>query len=293
MELYRNLDVLNAAECHHYRLNSKLPTWVPDWEVHPVSHSFVLDSGFPSMSASNNSQPIVSFSQDNRILFATGVLVDTLYRVGDTFHEYVPLQGSIRSKRSRVKGYLAREFHDAEKAATDIRWGVWEVMAHKIEHCPSGEDVSNTYIRTLIADGELETDATSETYSQYYVAWFQYWTALKLQENPHYGRRSKHYSPLHSSQEDKRRAAKFMELHHRAAYGRRFFTSKQGYMGLGPEESRYGCVIVVLLGGRTPYILRKHGKHRYRFVGECFVHGLMNGEALNCDNNNQRIFAIE
>ena len=292
MERYRNLDVLNAVQCHLYSLNSKLPTWVPDWEVHPVSRSFVLDSGFPNMSASNNSQPIVSFSQNNRILFATGVLVDTLYRVGDTFHEYVPLPGSVRRQRSRANGHFARELiNDGRNALADTRWGVWEVIAHKIKHCPSGEDVFTTYIRTLIADSELETDAISETYRRYYVAWLRYWTALKLQENPR--ARRKHYSPPHSSQEDKTRAAKFMELHHRAAYGRRFFTSKQGYMGLGPVESRYGCVIVVLLGGRTPYILRKHGKHHYRFVGECFVHGLMNGEALNRDNNNHQVFAIE
>lgn len=243
------------------------------------------------MSASNNSQPIVSFSQNNRILFATGVLVDTLYRVGDTFYEYVPLQGSVRRQRSRVKGHLRELIYDVQNFLTQTRWGVWEAIAHKIEHCPSGEDVSTTYIRTLIANSELETDATFETYRRYYLAWNHYWNALKLQEN--FLARMRHYSLPHNSQEDKTRGAKFMELHHRAAYGRRFFTSKQGYMDLGPAESTYGCVIVVLLGGRTPYILRKHGKHRYRFVGECFVHGLMNGEALNCDNNNQRIFAIE
>jgi hypothetical protein len=62
--------------------------------------------------------------------------------------------------------------------------------------------------------------------------------------------------------------------------GRRFFTTKNGYMGLCPSLARIDDQIVILLGGRTPFILRKTKKNRYRFIGECYVHGMMNGEGL-------------
>lgn len=239
------------------------------------------------MQASNNSQSIVSFSQNRKVLFATGVVVDTLRHVGETFYEYVPLPGSAMRRHPRVRESLVREYVQSVKDhRMHARWGEWEMIAHKIKQYPTAEDVSTAYIRTLIADDELAADATPETYHQYYAAWLRYWTALSLENVDHSG-----YSSPQSSQEDKMRAARFMELHYQAAYGRRFFTSKQGYMGLGPQSSQYGCVIVVLLGGRTPYILRKDGKEHYRFIGECFVHGLMNGEALD-RNRNRQIFAI-
>ena len=154
------------------------------------------------------------------------------------------------------------------------------MIAHNIGRYPTGEDVSTAYIRTLIGDDELAADATPETHCQHYTAWLRYWTALAVEN-----KKGAKHSPPQNSQDERMRAMKFMELHHQAAYGRCFFTSKQGYMGLGPQLASYGCVIVVLLGGRTPYILRRDGKHHYRFVGECFVHGLMNGEASSHDGN--------
>ncbi len=64
-----------------------------------------------------------------------------------------------------------------------------------------------------------------------------------------------------------------------ACGGRRFFKTKKGYFGLGPRYMKDEDVIVVLFGGITPYVLRKMGEH-YAIVGECYVHGLMNGEGM-------------
>jgi hypothetical protein len=39
-------------------------------------------------------------------------------------------------------------------------------------------------------------------------------------------------------------------------------------------------VVCVLYGGQTPFILRPKVE-RYQFIGECYVHGIMEGEALD------------
>ena len=211
------------------------------------------------------------------------MIVDTLWHVGKIFWEYMPLSGSAMRHRSRLGEPLVRKYGQRLRdSALRSRWGQWEMIAHKIKQHPTGEDVSTAYIRTLIADDELAADSSPETYLQFYTAWLRYWTTLSRKNDE-----PSLYSPPPRSQEDAIRATKSLELHHRAAYGRRFFTSKRGYMGLGPQLSSYGYVIVVLLGGKTPHILRKDGKAHYRFVGECFVHGLMSGEALACDSNLQ------
>ena len=79
----RNLDILSAVACHKYSLKPKLPIWLPDREVHPIAWSFVFMANFPSMQAYGNSQSVVSFSLDNEILSATGMIMDTIWNIGE------------------------------------------------------------------------------------------------------------------------------------------------------------------------------------------------------------------
>lgn len=62
--------------------------------------------------------------------------------------------------------------------------------------------------------------------------------------------------------------------------GRRFYTTKNGSMGLGPSAMRGGDIICVLFGGTVPYILRPIAGGEYSFVGDCYIDGFMNGEAI-------------
>jgi hypothetical protein len=86
---------------------------------------------------------------------------------------------------------------------------------------------------------------------------------------------------------------------------RTFFITEKGYMGIGPLQTQPGDVIHLLCGSTVPFVLRKDvdhyppkspsvvsrvkvidsikllgGKH-HRLVGDCFVHGVMDGEFCN------------
>ena len=62
---------------------------------------------------------------------------------------------------------------------------------------------------------------------------------------------------------------------------RKIFVSKQGYVGLSAHSVRPGDQICVLFGVSTPYIVRPSSiSGEYLFLGECYVNGLMNGEAI-------------
>ncbi len=87
----------------------------------------------------------------------------------------------------------------------------------------------------------------------------------------------------------------FLENFYIASWGRRFVVSKKGYFGLVASEVRPGDLICILFGGQTPFVLRKvanlsnalmggskylgGGGHVYQLMGECYVHGIMDGEA--------------
>lgn len=66
--------------------------------------------------------------------------------------------------------------------------------------------------------------------------------------------------------------------------GRSFFVSTNGFMGLVPQHAISEDEICLFYGCDAPVVLRRQRNkdgNVYRFIGECFVFGLMNGEALN------------
>jgi hypothetical protein len=65
-----------------------------------------------------------------------------------------------------------------------------------------------------------------------------------------------------------------------ASEGRIFATTGKGRYVLGPAALEAGDVVCVLFGCKVPFCLRPMGR-RYLLVGECYVHGLMKGEAID------------
>lgn len=76
---------------------------------------------------------------------------------------------------------------------------------------------------------------------------------------------------------------------------RRFFLTRNNYIGIGPVDAQVGDEIHVLSGARVPFVFRRsvpdeQGRDggndndeemkEYSMIGESYVHGLMNGEAL-------------
>ena len=81
----------------------------------------------------------------------------------------------------------------------------------------------------------------------------------------------------------------------RASTGRRLFVTRRGYIGLCPSSGKVGDVVAVLLGGSTPFIFSAmskgerrlgegdseiQGQNAFVLIGDCYVHGSMDGEAL-------------
>ena len=65
-----------------------------------------------------------------------------------------------------------------------------------------------------------------------------------------------------------------------ASSGRVFARTAKGYFVLGPKVLAKGDRICVLRGGKMCFCLRPLDQGRFLLVGECYVHGMMNGEAV-------------
>ena len=279
------LDVLGAVEDHSYRLKKALPSWIPDWEVHPPALPLSSLDQYSSWDASRESKDQISavFSSDNRVLTARGIKVDTILHVSDSFLEYVPLPGTALDWMPHLKTEQANKlilsFSDF---FMQQRFRQWETMARNNKQFPGNDDVLSAFIRSVTADAPLlsrgrnatDTSMTSSNLENVYTAWRKYWNAASQYQGRYISTSYTSATPAELEM-----AVTFMKAHHRAAYGRRFFTSKShGYMGLCPTLTRKGDMLVVLFGGRTPFVLRKVGRGRLKFIGECYTHGLMHGE---------------
>ncbi|OQO14539.1 hypothetical protein B0A48_01417 [Cryoendolithus antarcticus] len=65
-----------------------------------------------------------------------------------------------------------------------------------------------------------------------------------------------------------------------ACYGRRFFVTRGGFVGLGPAKLDVGDEVTTLAGGKWPFALRRCGGEgdRYKLIGTCYVHTVMDGK---------------
>jgi len=61
---------------------------------------------------------------------------------------------------------------------------------------------------------------------------------------------------------------------------KRMFQTNTGYLGLAHRSVQENDRVFVLMGGETPFVLRPFGGKFFGFGGECYVHGIMDGEML-------------
>ncbi|XXH00592.1 hypothetical protein Hte_006940 [Hypoxylon texense] len=85
-----------------------------------------------------------------------------------------------------------------------------------------------------------------------------------------------------SAQDDQKVATEYwqtMATFMRRIGGSTFCVTQKGYVGLLPEPARIGDEIWLLHGASVPFLMRK-GDHGHTLIGECYIHGIMYGEAI-------------
>jgi hypothetical protein len=77
----------------------------------------------------------------------------------------------------------------------------------------------------------------------------------------------------------------FLKRVRNVVWNRKFFLtagkSRHGVLyGIAPPKASTNDIICILFGCSVPVVLRKVSDNRYNFIGECYVHGMMDGESL-------------
>lgn len=79
--------------------------------------------------------------------------------------------------------------------------------------------------------------------------------------------------------------ADFLRRVHEVIWSRRLITTEKELLGLGPKGTKRGMLVCIFYGCSVPVMLGKMkdpitNEEYFHFMGECYVHGLMDGEAF-------------
>ncbi|KAF2015766.1 hypothetical protein BU24DRAFT_422083 [Aaosphaeria arxii CBS 175.79] len=252
-----NLEVLSHAGGSTLKVD--WPSWVPDWRHEKVTNEMV-SSRHPNVYNADDNQPLsIGVSANPDALVLQGIEVDSVIAYGDRLMSY-------------GFGYVTyQEEIDFIKAA----WALFE-------HCSSipsdpykDQAIEEVFVNTLTAGLNNRHMPVSEDicFLPDAAHWFSKHSPNLLSTKLQINRRPK-WSTVNSAD-----SGRYHEAFVHACVDRRFFVSRSGLMGIGPETMREGDIVAVLFGGKVPYLLRPQGG-RYRYIGECYVHRMMEGEAI-------------
>lgn len=153
-------------------------------------------------------------------------------------------------------------------------------MKHQ-ESYVAGGTLTEAYCRTLLMNKILSKSDTLERFHDDHVpGWLE--DMGKPTQNEFKRIRRLHESKM------------FDKYLKEATQNRRLFITSKGYIGLGHQRAEKDDRLCILYGSPVPYILRPHSDY-WTLVGQCYAHGLMNGEigeALERGEASSQIFEI-
>ena len=243
-------------------VHASLPSWCPDLATPPagvggmdVSELFSA-GGLPH----NQANPAVELGPESNQLLLLGSIADAVAEVAPT---------------SRMPSMTTTGQESPDSAVLALEWEQsCCALARKHEQIT----VSAEYIRTLCMDQIRETNLvrsrrfTPEDGSGYHDM-LSRWRSIAAGHTS-YPYDATGYSYYHS-------------VRLACVFSRNFFTTKNGCLGMGPNNMRVGDVVIIWKGASIPLMLRPTANSRpklFNLVGECYLHGVMYGEALRDPN---------
>lgn len=313
ISFHRSLDVLSFVEYEAREDHPSCPSWVPVWSRKKRSCALAHGehSWLPNLSALD--------SQRRKLLWDTGYNADLeepmVYKLDDLINASIlQARGLSLSSIAVVSDQLVPIGEDdntlREEATTEEHRfieSVWELCEALItqhnndQTLPSDElnvsqststkplltapyttrdDIIDALILTLCAnrdeDWKKRADLNPSTHHDA-IAWLTHTLGPRFSQpsilNKALG--------LLTQRGDRHAFQACISL---VCSWRRFFITESGHMGIAPLNTQKGDVVAVLFGSTIPFVLRpvqnEEVRNRYQLLGECYVHGVMDGELV-------------
>lgn len=257
----QNLDLL--AYVQHDQEISRHPSWIPRWDQAKLRHPLIRELRFQG--AHNASQGLDFTYERNP--------GDTILKVPGIWFDTIEMETSIDSEAWFNQNNPPLNPHPVLE--------IWHEQQTRSSFYPTGERLIDVYPDVLTTGlGNKVNRARGQAAHQ--QANFSAYIIQLMKSSQH---SVSDYTSLHNLislyfQGKSGNWESWVSTANGTAWGHSFFTTTKGYMGLGSQAMKAGDVVVILAGGEVPFILRRAGEF-FQLVGECYVHGIMNGEAVH------------
>ncbi|KAM5353828.1 hypothetical protein ACJ41O_000478 [Fusarium nematophilum] len=281
-----SLDVLSGVEDSRFRCHAGLPSWVPDFSVHQVISILAEPprDGLYTFYTAAATRPI-SFRTltDPNILVLSTYIVDTIARVSPN-----PMEGEVISPQlgewAKMLDFQSSYQPARQLGSVPIVEAFWRTLVGNAIWRPYDYPVPKSWalhFATLVLEtmGNLALSLQGQDDPVNEAAVADLLPGLLA-----IGQALKKVLPEEDL--EKGDGSIFEASMHHASWGRRFFVTKKGYMGIAHPGARAGDAVALFSGGRVPFIVRgvsgnSEAREYYRIVGEAYVHGVMDGELLD------------
>ncbi|PVH72336.1 hypothetical protein DL98DRAFT_660133 [Cadophora sp. DSE1049] len=256
------------------------PSWTPDWSQ-PCYHSSYLKLGYIcSAAASSTSQ----FRVEGAVLVVKGRIVDTIRAVellrtipagidpepekpADSQVAEAGTEGTKSTRDSTIASGEAKPDIEMNNDVVNNRTWFPSVMEIAFPDGMINSESYETLWRTCCCNKTTGGEVPGTEFAESFGDWTKAMMGLKLRD----------------FKEFQRKGRRFMESFSLYCNNRRLFRCEGGRLGWGPDQMREGDVICVMHGASVPFVLRSVGRDRFEIVGDAYVHGIMDGEAMSLD----------
>ncbi|KAI4268019.1 MAG: hypothetical protein L6R38_007993 [Xanthoria sp. 2 TBL-2021] len=218
-----------------------IPSWVPDWSTdHKISPFQIVSADFGARAH--------AYSVSKGVLAVTGVRVTVVHEVKNDLPRSIP---EDRTKSAKVFRQLL---------------STWVGQDHSDSSLSKLHSLCVTLCAGMFSEKHIPSDYSWPIYKHVhdYLSSLHEWSLPESAEPPELCSLS----------------LGVIRTINTITRGRLLITTVDGRLGLAPEGTLSGDLVCVMLGCRSPLILRSNNSLSHEVVGECYIDGIMAGEAL-------------
>lgn len=283
LTVLKTLRCLSSAGMTSEKRSLTLPSWVPDWSHQSSRRSTIGFHG--CFSAARSSSPFISVSAE-KVLTIQGFVFDAINIISSVARaielpETVHQDGLDVSSTLRINSTKkGTDLLNRVKIEASLLYSANSLANHaRPSTFPPSQNVEDAVWRTLLCDMTDDYHQAPPSFHRDFQVTHQVLAAIDLETGTlDEAVLRKLANTLENVETPISR--KFTHAWVKFGIARRMCVTAKGYLAHAVAEVQEGDQVVIFSSADVPFLLRPNGDGSYLLVGECYVHGIMYGEAM-------------